>query len=173
MIKAVDHNINEVATIRTGRASINVLDPIRVDYYGSMLPINQVASVSLGDSQTIIIEPWDKQIIVDLEKEILKSDLGLSPQNDGVLIRLSVPPLTEERRRDLVKVLSKRAEEGNVAIRNIRRSIVNELRTLEKDKEISQDDMKRASKELQDITDEFVEKISESSKVKEKEIMTT
>ena len=94
-----------------------------------MLPINQVASVSLGDSQTIIIEPWDKQIIVDLEKEILKSDLGLSPQNDGVLIRLSVPPLTEERRRDLVKVLSKRAEEGNVAIRNIRRSIVNELRT--------------------------------------------
>ena len=173
MNKSLEAFNRDLGSIRTGRATTQLIDNIRVDYYGSMLPINQVASVSLGDSQTIMIEPWDKQIIVDLEKEILKSDLGLSPQNDGVLIRLSVPPLTEERRRDLVKVLSKRAEEGNVAIRNIRRSIVNELRTLEKDKEISQDDMKRASKELQDITDEFVEKISESSKVKEKEIMTT
>ena len=173
MNKSVEAFNRDLGYIRTGRATTQLIDNIRVDYYGSMLPVNQVASVSLGDSQTIIIEPWDKQIIIDLEKEILKSDLGLSPQNDGSLIRLSVPPLTEERRRDLVKILSKRAEEGNVAIRNIRRSIINELRILEKDKEMSQDDVKRASKDLQDITDEFVEKISELSKVKEKEIMTT
>jgi len=173
MNKSIDVFNRDLGSIRTGRATTQLIDNLRIDYYGSMLPINQVASVSIGDSQTIVIEPWDKQVIVDLEKEILKSDLGLSPQNDGSLIRLIIPPLTEERRKDIVKILSKRAEEANVAIRNIRRSIINEFRTLEKSKEMSQDEVKRTSKDLQDITDEFAEKIRELSKAKEKEIMTS
>ncbi|SVE61021.1 uncharacterized protein METZ01_LOCUS513875, partial [marine metagenome] len=127
MNKSIDVFNRDLGSIRTGRATTQLIDNLRIDYYGSMLPINQVASVSIGDSQTIVIEPWDKQVIVDLEKEILKSDLGLSPQNDGSLIRLIIPPLTEERRKDIVKILSKRAEEANVAIRNIRRSIINEF----------------------------------------------
>mgnify|MGYP001055431764 CR=1 FL=1 len=173
MNKSIEAFNRDLGSIRTGRANTQLIDNLRIDYYGSMLPINQMASVSVSDSQTIIIEPWDKQVIADLEKEILKSDLGLSPQNDGSLIRLIIPPLTEERRKDLVKVLSKRAEEANVSIRNTRRSIVNEFRALEKSKEMSQDEVKRASKDLQDITDGFVEKISELSKFKEKDIMTS
>jgi len=171
MKKAVEATQAELSKIRTGKASPAILDTIRVDYYGSSLPLKQVASISVPEPRLITIQPWDRKVLPEIEKAILKSDLGLNPINDGSIIRLPIPPLTEERRRDLVRVVHKLGEEGRVAIRNIRRDANEELKKAEKDGEISEDDAHRAMKEVQDLTDEYIEKIDEIVKVKEKEIL--
>ncbi len=161
----------ELASIRTGRASLSLLDGITVEYYGSHVPLSQVATLGIPDGKQIIIQPWEQKLLTVIEKAILKSDLGLTPMNDGKIIRIVVPPLTEERRKQLVKVIKKKAEEARVAIRNIRRELNEEIKKSEKEKNISEDDAKRLQSEIQKITDSFINKIDELIKNKEKEIM--
>lgn len=161
----------ELASIRTGRASLSLLDGITVEYYGSNVPLSQVATLGIPDGKQIIIQPWEQKLLTVIEKAILKSDLGLTPMNDGKIIRIVVPPLTEERRKQLVKVIKKKAEEARVAIRNIRRELNEEIKKSEKEKNISEDDAKRLQSEIQKITDSFISKIDELIKNKEKEIM--
>ncbi len=161
----------ELNTIRTGRASISILDGIAVDYYGSPTPINQLASLSTPESRTILIQPWDKNAIKDIEKAILKSNLGLSPTNDGKVIRISIPLLTEERRRDLVKIARKMAEDARVSIRNVRREANERLKELEKSGEVTEDAHRRAHDEIQKITDSHIQDINDILEAKEKEIM--
>jgi len=161
----------ELASIRTGRASLALLDGIKVDYYGTPTPLGQVATLSVPESRQILIQPWEQRIIPDIEKAIMKSDLGLTPTNDGKTIRLNIPPLTEERRKELVKVIKKKAEEARVAVRNIRRDINEEIKKLEKEKHISEDDTKKSLEEVQKLTDSFIKKIDEILEHKEKEIM--
>ncbi len=157
--------------IRTGRASLSLLDGIRVDYYGSEMPLNQVSTLGTPDAKTITIQPWDQKVISAIEKAIQKSDLDLTPNNDGKMIRINIPPLTEERRKQLVKVVKKKAEESRVAIRNIRRDSNEELKRLEKDEHISEDETRRAQNEVQQITDSYTKQIDEILEHKEKEIM--
>jgi len=171
MEAAVESLKKDFASIRTGRASLSLLDGIHVEYYGNPAPLNQVASLSTPDSRQILIQPWEPKLIADIEKAILKSDLGLTPANDGKTIRINIPPLTEERRRQLVKVVKKRAEEARVAIRNIRRDFNEEMKKLEKDKEISEDDLKKSLDEVQKLTDAYIKKVDEKLEHKEKEIM--
>jgi ribosome recycling factor len=159
------------ASVRTGRASLALLDGLTVDYYGTPTPIQQVASLSLPDSRQIAIQPWEQKIIPEIEKAIMKSDLGLTPMNDGKLIRINIPVLTEERRKQLVKVVKKEAEDAKVAVRNIRRDVNEELKKLEKEKHISEDEIKKEHDEVQKITDSFVKKADELLEHKEKEIM--
>jgi len=159
------------ASIRTGRASLALLDGLTVDYYGTPTPIQQVASLSLPDSRQISIQPWEQKIIPEIEKAIMKSDLGLTPMNDGKLIRINIPVLTEERRKQLVKVVKKEAEDAKVAVRNIRRDVNEDLKKLEKEKHISEDEIKKEHDEVQKITDSFVKKVDELLEHKEKEIM--
>jgi ribosome recycling factor len=159
------------ASVRTGRASLALLDGLTVDYYGTPTPLQQVASLSLPDSRQILIQPWEQKIIPEIEKAIMKSDLGITPMNDGKLIRINIPALTEERRKQLVKVVKKEAEDAKVAVRNIRRDLNEELKKLEKEKHISEDDIKKEHDEVQKITDSFVKKIDEVLDHKEKEIM--
>lgn len=159
------------ASVRTGRASLALLDGLTVDYYGTPTPIQQLASLSLPDSRQIAIQPWEQKIIPEIEKAIMKSDLGLTPMNDGKLIRINIPALTEERRKQLVKVVKKEAEEAKVAVRNIRRDVNEELKKLEKEKHISEDEIKKEHDEVQKITDSFVKKVDELLEHKEKEIM--
>lgn len=161
----------ELASIRTGRASLSLLDGITVEYYGSNVPLSQVATLGIPDGKQIIIQPWEQKLLTVIEKAILKSDLGLTPMNDGKIIRIVVPPLTEERRKQLVKVIKKKAEEARIAIRNIRRELNEEIKKSEKEKNISEDDAKRLQSEIQKITDSFISKIDELIKNKEKEIM--
>lgn len=161
----------EFGTLRAGRASLSVLDNIQVEYYGVLTPLSQVASLSVPESRLIVIQPWESKILSDIEKAIMKSDLGLTPTNDGKLIRLAFPPLTEDRRKELVKVAKKMAEEAKVAIRNIRREGNDFIKELEKEKEISEDDLKKGQEEIQKITDSFIAKIDETTTHKEKEIM--
>lgn len=161
----------EFGTLRAGRASLSVLDNIQVEYYGVPTPLSQVASLSVPESRLIVIQPWESKILSDIEKAIMKSDLGLTPTNDGKLIRLVFPPLTEDRRKELVKVAKKMAEESKVAIRNIRREGNDFIKELEKEKEISEDDLKKGQEEIQKITDSFIAKIDETTAHKEKEIM--
>lgn len=161
----------EFGTIRAGRASLSVLDGITVDYYGVPTHLNQVATLSVPESRLIVIMPWEAKILPDIEKGIMKSDLGLTPTNDGKVIRLAFPPLTEERRKDLVKVAKKMAEESKVAIRNIRRDGNDFLKEMEKEKDISEDDHKKGQEEVQKITDSYIAKIDEILTHKEKEIM--
>lgn len=161
----------ELASIRTGRASLSLLDGITVEYYGSNVPLSQVATLGIPDGKQIIIQPWEQKLLTVIEKAILKSDLGLTPMNDGKIIRIVVPPLTEERRKQLVKVIKKKAEEARIAIRNIRRDLNEEIKKSEKEKNISEDDAKRLQSEIQKITDSFISKIDEMIKNKEKEIM--
>lgn len=161
----------ELASIRTGRASLSLLDGITVEYYGSNVPLSQVATLGIPDGKQIIIQPWEQKLLTIIEKAILKSDLGLTPMNDGKIIRIIVPPLTEERRKQLVKVIKKKAEEARIAIRNIRRDLNEEIKKGEKEKNISEDDAKRLQGEIQKITDTFINKIDELIKNKEKEIM--
>jgi ribosome recycling factor len=158
-------------SVRTGRASLALLDGLTVDYYGTPTPIQQVASLSLPDSRQIAIQPWEQKIIPEIEKAIMKSDLGLTPMNDGKLIRINIPVLTEERRKQLVKVVKKEAEDAKVAVRNIRRDVNEELKKLEKEKHISEDEIKKEHDEVQKITDSFVKKADELLEHKEKEIM--
>lgn len=161
----------EFGTLRAGRASLSVLDGITVEYYGTPTPLNQVATLSVPESRLIVIQPWEAKILPDIEKGIMKSDLGLTPTNDGKVIRLAFPPLTEERRKELVKVAKKMAEDAKVAIRNVRREGNDFLKEMEKEKEISEDDLKRGQEEIQKITDSYISKIDETLAHKEKEIM--
>ncbi|BBO79289.1 ribosome-recycling factor [Desulfosarcina widdelii] len=162
---------NELKRVRTGRASLSLLDGIRVDYYGTQTPLNQMASLSVPESRLIVIQPWDVSGIKEIEKAILKSDLGLTPSSDGKLIRISIPPLTEERRKELVKVVSKMCEEHKIATRNIRRDANELLKGFKKDGDISEDDAFKAQDDVQKITDKFIAKIDEIYKEKEKEIL--
>ena len=172
MEKGLEALRKEQSRIRTGRASVALLDGIRVQYYGSVVPLNQVASLSVPESRLITIQPWDIKAIGDIEKAILKSELGLNPINDGKIIRINIPPLTEERRRDLVKVIKKMAEETKVALRNIRRDSNESLKGLKKDKHISEDDAFKAQEEVQKITKDYIEKADRISEEKEKEILS-
>ncbi len=168
---AIEALRKEFGSIRTGRASLALLDGITVDYYGTPTPLQQVASLSVPESRQIAIQPWEQRIIPEIEKAIMKSDLGLTPSNDGRLIRISIPALTEERRKQLVKVVKKKAEEAKVSIRNIRRDSNEELKKLEKEKHLSEDDVKKSLEEIQKMTDSYVEKVDEVLKHKEIEIM--
>ncbi len=171
MDKAIKAFERELSHVRTGRASASLLDGITVDYYGTNMPLNQVASISVPESRLITIQPWDNNILGDIEKAILSSDLGLTPSNDGKIIRVSVPPLTEERRKELVKLVKKMAEDCRVAIRNIRRDAIEKLKTQKKEKAISEDEMYKLQDEVQKLTDDHIKKVDEILKKKEKEIM--
>jgi ribosome recycling factor len=161
----------EFAGVRTGRATTALLEGIRVDYYNTPTPVAQVASVSVPDARTLLIQPWDQSLLSKLEKAIQKSDLGLTPANDGKVIRLAIPPLNEERRKQLAKVVGRLAEESRVAVRNVRREAKEKLRGLAKEKRISEDDEKRSEAELQKLTDRFIQKVDELLKKKEQEIL--
>jgi ribosome recycling factor len=171
MSKSIVALKEEIKRIRTGRASASLLDGIRVDYYGTPTPLNQMASVSVPESRLLVIQPWDVTAIKDIEKAILKSDLGLTPSSDGKIIRISVPPLSEERRKQLAKSLHKTCEEYKVAVRNIRRDANELIKGFKKEGDIAEDDAFKAQDEVQKITDEFVKQIDEIYKEKEKEIL--
>jgi ribosome recycling factor len=171
MHRSVEALQKELATIRTGRASPGLVEHLRVEYAGSILPLNQLAGINVPGPNLLIIQPWDRGSIGDIEKAILTSDLGLNPTNDGRIIRVNIPPLTEERRQELIKVVRRRVEEGKVAIRNLRREVMDELKVQEKNKEISQDEHKRTQGQLQKVTDSFIVEIEQVGQDKEKDIM--
>ena len=171
MGKAIAALQRDLTRVRTGRASVALLDGIRVDYYGTSMPLNQVASVAIPESRLMSIQPWDTKILGDIEKAILKSDLGLTPANDGKIIRINIPPLTEERRKELVKLVKKMAEECRVAVRNIRRDAIEHLKAEKKDKEISEDELFRSQDDVQKLTDRHINGIEGIIAEKEKEIL--
>ena len=171
MAKAVAHMKDEFAAVRTGRASSSLVEKLKVDYYGTDVPLQQLAGFSVPEPRVLVITPYDKGAIKGIEKAIQSSDLGITPSNDGNVIRLSFPPLTEERRRDLVKVVHQRAEEGRVAVRNVRRHSKEGLEKLEREGTISEDDLVRAEKELQRLTDQHVAEIDDMQRHKEQELM--
>ncbi len=171
MAKAVNSLKNDLKKVRTGRASLNIFDGIRVDYYGTPTPLNQMASLSVPESRLITIQPWDSSVINDIEKAILKSNIGLTPSNDGKLIRISIPPLTEERRKEIVKSVNKICEDRKITVRNTRRDSNEMLKELKKDGDISEDDCFKAQDKVQKITDEHVKLIDDAYKEKEKEIL--
>ncbi|MFC1552137.1 ribosome recycling factor [Candidatus Latescibacterota bacterium] len=172
MKKTLDHLHHELSTIRTGRASTTLLDTLKVDYFGTMSPINHVANVSIPDAKTIAIQPFQPNMLAEIEKAIQSSDLGLTPQNDGSIIRLVIPQLTEERRKDILKLVKKFGEDTKIALRNIRREAIEKLRHLEKDSEITEDDLHRGEKEAQEYTDKFVAEVDDIIDSKEEEVMT-
>lgn len=169
---ALDALSREFAGVRTGRATTGLLEGIKVDYYGTPTPVPQVASLSVPDPKTLLIQPWDQSLLPAIEKAIMKSDLGLTPANDGKVIRLTMPPLTEERRKQLAKAVGKLAEDARVAIRNIRHDANKKLKTMEKEKKISEDDGRRGQEQIQKITDKFIQRVDELLKKKEQEILT-
>lgn len=171
MKKTIDALRREFASIRTGRATPALLDKITVDYYGTPSPINQVANISVPEPRMITIQPWERNMIGDIERAIMKSDLGLNPVNDGTMIRLSIPQLTKERRQEIVKVVHKKTEEGRVGIRNIRRDAIDALKKLEKTKEISEDELKKAQDDMQKLTDKYIKEADKVMAAKEKEVM--
>ncbi len=171
MEKSLDFTNKQLDKVRTGRASTSIVDNIKVDYYGSISPLSQVASISVPDARTIVIQPWDRSTLNTIEKAIQQADLGFNPQNDGNIIRIPVPPLTEERRLEFVKLCKKLAEEGKIGIRNIRRENMDSLKKGEKDKEFSEDDKKWGDDEVQKFTDKFIKEIDELLVKKEKELM--
>lgn len=171
MQSSVDVFKKDLNTIRTGRASLSLLDGITVDYYGTPTPLNQLATLSVPESRLITIQPWDQSVIGAVEKAILKSDLGLTPVNDGKLVRIAIPPLTEERRKDLVKIVKKYSEECKIAVRNVRRDGNESLKELEKKKEITEDDLYKSQNKIQEVTDGYIKKIDEITEKKEKEIL--
>lgn len=171
MEKALVALDREFGKLRTGRAQTSLVDGIKVDYYGTPTPISQLASVAVPDSRTLTIQPWDRSAFPLVEKAIMKSDLGLTPMNDGKLIRISIPVLTEERRKELVKLSRKYGEEAKVAIRNVRRDANDHLKKLEKGKDVSEDDVRKAQEDVQKITDKYVAKADDKCTAKEKEIM--
>ena len=171
MEKAVAALKRDLATLRAGRATPALLDKISVDYYGSSMPINQLANISVPEPRLLVIQPWDKKALSEIERAIMKSDLGLNPSSDGSLIRLAIPQLTEERRKDLVKVSKKKAEEGRVAIRNIRRDANEELKKKEKAGEITEDELHKSQDEVQKFTDKFIAEVENILAAKEVEIM--
>lgn len=171
MAKSVSDLSRAMSTIRTGRASIALLDPIKVDYYGTLTPLNQMATLSTPSSTSLAVQPWDVTQIGAIEKAILGSDLGINPVNDGKIIRLAIPPLTKERRRELVRLLHKIIEQHRVAVRNIRRDANEAVKRLEKDKSISEDESRRGHDEMQKVTDACIKEINEAGALKEKEVM--
>jgi ribosome recycling factor len=171
MSKAVESLRHELGSVRTGRASAGLVEHLRVDYYGAPTPLNQLATISTPDARLIVIQPYDRGAMGAIEKSILKSDLGLTPSNDGAVIRLSIPPLTDERRRELAKHVRKRVEEARVAVRNVRRDCHDQIRKLEHDHTISQDDLHRSETDLQKLTDEQVKEIDKVGEVKEQELL--
>lgn len=171
MAKAVEVVRNEFVHLRTGRASTALLDGVKVDYYGTPTPLRQVANISTPDVHLITVQPWDKSLTVPIEKAILGAGLGLNPMNDGTLIRVPIPPLNEERRRELVKLSKKLAEDGRVAIRNVRRDSIEHLKKAEKDQHFSEDERKRGEQEIQKRTDKNIKEIDKLVEMKEKEIM--
>ena len=171
MKKAVEALRQDLAAIRTGRANSSLVERIHVDYYGTPTPINQVCQISIPEARLIVIQPYERRLLTDIEKAIQKSDLGINPNNDGQVIRLNIPPLSEERRRDMVKTLHKKLDEHKVAIRNIRRDIQDKLQDREKKKEISEDELKRNKDRLQKLTDRYIDEMDKVGKSKELEIL--
>ena len=171
MKRAVEVMREELAGIRTGRATPSILHRVTVDYYGTQVPLNQLASFSVPEPRTLLVQPFDRNAISAMEKAIQSSDIGITPSNDGQVIRLSFPQLTEERRKELIKLVKERGEEGRVAVRNVRRHHKEELERLEHEHAISEDDLKRAERELQKLTDRFVAEVDEALDHKEKELM--
>ena len=171
MEKSMEAIQKEFSKVRTGRASISLLDGVRVDYYGTPTPLNQLATLSIPEPRLIAIQPWDGTIIKEIEKAILKSDLGLTPNNDGKIIRVTIPPLTEDRRKELVKLVKKMAEAARVSIRNHRRSTNDDLKSLKNDKTLSEDDFYKYQEDVQKITDEYIKKCDDLTKQKEEEIL--
>jgi ribosome recycling factor len=171
MQKAAEALSRELAAIRGGRARTSLVDHVKVEYYGSTMPLNQLATVSAPEARLLTIQPWDRQALSAIEKAIQKSDLGLNPSNDGHIIRLAIPPLTEERRKDLVRVVHKKVEEGRVAVRNVRRDCLEELRRLEREEHVPEDDERRAQEKLQKLTDRHIEDIDRLGQEKEAELL--
>jgi ribosome recycling factor len=171
MEKAVDDFRATLASTRTGRASVHMLDQVKVPYYGSEMPLNQVAQVTAPDANLILIQPWDPSIIVDIEKALRTSDLGFNPQNDGKIIRIPIPPMTEERRKDVVKHLNKTLEDHRTAVRNIRRDGNDMIKKTAKDKKISEDEEKRSLEEIQKLTDDEIRRMEEMCRNKEREVL--
>lgn len=161
----------DLASMRAGRANPSILDKVIVDYYGAPTPVTQMANISVPESRLLVIQPWDKSTLAAIEKAIMKSDLALTPNNDGSIIRINIPQLTEERRRDLVKVIKKKSEEARVAVRNVRRETNDLIKELEKEHEVSEDDCKRGLEEVQKITDKFIKRVDDVMTLKEMEIM--
>ena len=172
MTAGLDALSREFASVRTGRASTALLDPIRADYYGTPTPINQMASISVPDARTLTIQPWEANQLQAIEKAIMKSDLGLTPINDGKIIRLTMPTLTEERRKQLAKTVGKMAEDGRVAVRNLRREANDKLKAMGKDKKVSEDEERRGHDQIQKTTDKFIVKVDELLSKKEQEILS-
>lgn len=171
MNKRVEGFNGELKTIRAGRANASVLDKVSIDYYGSQTPVAQVGSISSPEPRMLVIQPWDASVLKEIEKAILKSDIGIAPQNDGKVIRLNFPPLTEERRKELVKQVKKYAEEAKVQVRNVRRDAMEDYKAKKKNSEITEDDLKGIEKDIQNLTDKFVKEIDELTAAKEKEIL--
>ena len=171
MKKVIEALVRDMGNIRTGRANPSIVEGVLVEHYGTTMPLNQLANIAAPEARLITVQPWDKTAIVSIEKAILKANLGFNPSNDGAIIRLVIPQLTEERRLEMVKSVRKRVEEGKVSLRNVRREILDEIRALEKDKKASQDDVRRAQDQLQAVTDKFIAQIDEVDKKKEAELM--
>ena len=171
MNKRVEGFNSELKTIRAGRANAQVLDKVSIDYYGPQSPIAQVGSISSPEPRMLVIQPWDASVLKEIEKAILKSDIGIAPQNDGKVIRLSFPPLTEERRKELVKTVKKYSEEAKVQVRNVRRDALEDYKTMKKNSEITEDEFKNAEKDIQALTDKFIKEIDDITAAKEKEIL--
>ena len=171
MEKALEHLIEEFGAVRAGRANAKVLDRITVEYYGSETPLNGVATISSPDARTLVIQPWDSSLLKEIQKAIQASDLGINPQNDGKVIRLVFPQLTEERRKELTKQVKKYAEDAKVAMRNIRRDGMDYVKKLKKNSEITEDDQKKAEKDLQDLLDKYIKRVDDACAAKEKELM--
>ncbi|MCK9611193.1 MAG: ribosome recycling factor [Candidatus Cloacimonas sp.] len=171
MQKSFEAMLHQYSKIRTGRASASILDDIKINYYGQPTPVKQLCNISIPEARMIVVQPWDKTTLADIEKAILAANIGITPENDGNVIRLPFQPLTEEKRKDIVKNIKKISEDTRVAIRNIRRDANDIVKKEKKDSEISEDEEKKQLKELQDLTDEWIKKIDEAEKAKEKEIM--
>lgn len=171
MEKRIDGYSGELKTIRAGRANASVLDKIAIDYYGTMTPVNQVGSISSPDPRQLVIQPWDASVLKEIEKAINVSDIGITPQNDGKVIRLTFPPLTEERRKELVKTVKKYTEEAKVQIRNARRDALDDYKKKKKDGEVTEDDLKEIEKDIQKLTDKYIKEIDDICAAKEKEIL--
>jgi ribosome recycling factor len=171
MKKSVASMEDDFSAIRTGRASAALFEKIKVEYYGTPTPLNQVATISTPEARLVVIQPWDKNVLGDIEKALLKSELSVNPNNDGKVIRINIPPLTEDRRKELVRVAKNTAEQGRVAVRNIRRDANDELKKMQKDGELTEDDAKRGTDDIQKLTDLYIEQINEKLEKKEKEIL--
>ena len=171
MQKTLDSLLHQFSKIRTGRASASILDDVKINYYGQPTPVKQLCNISIPEARLIVVQPWDKTTLADIEKAILAANLGITPENDGNVIRMPFQPLTEEKRKDIVKSLKKMTEDSRVAVRNIRRDANEDVKKSKKDSEISEDDEKKLLKDIQDVTDEWIKKVDDAEKVKEKEIL--